>query len=238
MQILLLNKKLEKSESYNDNLLLKTDNIYVMDNHRLAMWCWLQSLDFKTKYNFLHIDAHPDLADFPIEKRIANLSNNINLEEFRNTHDQEFNIPLFRWDNYINAFDLHFKGVLDENYSFSCTHYQGSRKALKNELFSNQLPGFVNEIFSEKRFLNDKKWVVNIDLDFFFSSAPQKIQMFSADYIDFIFKGIKLGLDKKLIQVLTIALSPECAGSWDNSFQLLKIIQNYFNVDFLSELDN
>lgn len=45
----------------NLNFLYKEDNIYIMDNHLAAGWCWLQELQPKTSYNFFHLDRHADL---------------------------------------------------------------------------------------------------------------------------------------------------------------------------------
>jgi len=229
--------KFQKSEAYNDNLLIRDKNIYLMDNHRLAMWSWLQEIDFSKRYNFIHVDAHPDLAIFPVEKKMNQVRQDISLDDFRNLTDLEFNVPVIRWDNYIDAFNVHFKNVIDENFSYTCTHYQGSRKSLKNELFTNQLPSFLKEVFTEKIFINDQQWIVNIDLDFFFSKSPEKILMFTDEYFESLFSSIKLGIDNGLIQVCTIALSPECSGGWENSFKALRKAQKYLKVDFLSLLD-
>lgn len=53
-----------KQQSDFDNLvfLWKTNNVYVMDNHLAAAWCWMQECDADTRYNFMHIDKHNDLG--------------------------------------------------------------------------------------------------------------------------------------------------------------------------------
>ena len=38
-------------------------NVYVMDNHRDAAWCWLQQCNLRDRYNFMHVDQHYDLLD-------------------------------------------------------------------------------------------------------------------------------------------------------------------------------
>lgn len=43
-----------KQQSDFDNLvfLWKTNNVYVMDNHLAAAWCWMQECNTDTRYNF------------------------------------------------------------------------------------------------------------------------------------------------------------------------------------------
>ncbi len=59
------------------NLLGKENNIYVMDNHVAALWCWLQEIEIKTKYNILHIDAHYDTMSSQVDTLLKYLPNNL-----------------------------------------------------------------------------------------------------------------------------------------------------------------
>lgn len=47
-----------------DNVLchFEKQNIYIMDNHRLALWCWINEIDKKDygKYALIHIDDYFD----------------------------------------------------------------------------------------------------------------------------------------------------------------------------------
>ena len=52
-----------ESTSSKDNILGCERNIYVMDNHRLALWCWFQEMEKGKRYNLFHIDAHPDMSE-------------------------------------------------------------------------------------------------------------------------------------------------------------------------------
>ena len=45
------------------SFLWKFNNIYIMDNHRLALWCQLQHFDESRKYDIHHIDAHYDFRE-------------------------------------------------------------------------------------------------------------------------------------------------------------------------------
>jgi len=80
-------EKRDQSGPVNDNFLWQSDSLYVMDNHRLALWCWWQYLDNNPGYiNFVHIDRHYD-ALWHIAKpwnQHATSSHRSDLESFRN----------------------------------------------------------------------------------------------------------------------------------------------------------
>jgi len=48
----------KSSGVYNQNFLWRSGSVYVMDNHRAAMWCWLQHVDPNHPHAILHIDRH------------------------------------------------------------------------------------------------------------------------------------------------------------------------------------
>ena len=48
------------SGSVATNFVWKSGNVYVMDNHRVALWCWLQELDLTKQHSLVHIDRHTD----------------------------------------------------------------------------------------------------------------------------------------------------------------------------------
>jgi hypothetical protein len=50
-----------------DNFLWRTGSTYIMDNHRDALWCWLQHLIPGKEYNLFHIDRHFDMLDSRIK---------------------------------------------------------------------------------------------------------------------------------------------------------------------------
>lgn len=201
-----------------DNFLWKEDKIYVMDNHRLALWCWFQEMEKGNRYNLFHIDAHPDLNESALKDFNHNLWK-MSLEEYRTTWQTDINLPLFRWDNYLEIFLKKFPGSV--GFTMSATHHQGSSKGLEKEVLATHLLKELNEIFNGKKYINDFSWIVNLDLDYFFSSQPEKLQLFSDDYIEAIGKSLRSGIESGLIKVLTIALSPECCGGWEKAEMLL-----------------
>jgi hypothetical protein len=201
-----------------DNLLTRHKNIYVMDNHRLALWCWFQEIEKGERYNLLHIDAHPDMN----ESALLNFNHDLwkmSLDEYRAVWQDDINSPLFRWDNYLEVFLKKFPESL--GLSMSATHHLGSTKGLSEEIRAFDLVRRCSEIFSGKVYLNDLGWIVNLDLDYFFSAQPEKLQLFSDEYIDSVAESLRQGIKSGMIKVLTIALSPECCGSWEKAEGML-----------------
>lgn len=224
---------LKKSASTDvaDNFLVQKANVFVMDNHRLALWSWLKVLNLKKKYNLMHIDAHPDLSDHGVDTWLQQPFpiHQLSLEEYRKTIQVDINIPLFRWDNYMQFFLKYYAENILETYSF--THKLGSNNKLSKDFADIHLLRESEAIFSQSKFINDEKWIVNLDLDFFFTSQPHKILMYSEDYINTLCKSLKMGLDNNLIEVLTIAFSPECCGSWDNAEFVFEKINKVLDLE-------
>lgn len=189
-----------------------------MDNHRLALWCWFQELEKKKRYNVLHIDAHPDLNESALSDFNHNLWK-ITLDDYRKAWQSDVNLPLFRWDNYLEVFLKNYSDMV--GVTMSATHHLGSSKELSIEIKPFDLIKRCSEIFSGKSYINDLEWIVNLDLDYFFSAQPHKVAIFSDDYIDSLANSIMLGVESRMIKVLTISLSPECCGSWENAEKML-----------------
>jgi len=230
------------SYCYNDVFLWQSGNVYVMDNHRSAAWCWLQACNPEQEYNFMHIDRHYDLLDCFEDCDLQPLLSNskIPFEYFCNLRRSDGDFRVFRWDNYIMASSMMNPGWFHTNIFL--THKEGDKeckwghKSLiireEDPLFiewcmqqfigepSRDLDGFEGEDFRNS-------WIVNLDLDFFFSSDSH-IQFFSDDLIRHIAEILQRNLSN--IAVLTIALSPDCLGGknlrerWENGFRLLRIM--------------
>jgi hypothetical protein len=203
-----------------------------MDNHRLALWCWFQQLRKESSYNFFHIDAHPDMADTANKEfKIKNLDLwNMQLDVYQNIKQEEFNLPLFRWDNYIPILLEHYPNLVSRENTYSATHKVGSSIELHHEVSSYKLLSELKNIFNGKKFINGKKWIVNLDLDYFYSAQPEKILIYSNDFLSEIAYSLKMGIEQNEISVLTIALSPECCGSWEKSEEILKIFNNILGI--------
>ena len=214
-----------ESASSSDNVLWNEDKIYVMDNHRLALWCWFQKINKNQRYNLLHIDAHPDMSESALRDFNHDLWS-ISLEDYRSAWQPDINMPLFRWDNYIEVFLRKYPELVGK--TVSATHHLGSNKELSEEIKSYDLIKFMDGVFSGEKYVNDLAWIINLDLDYFFSAAPEKVELFSDEYVKRIRQSINAGLDNGMVTVLTISLSPECCGSWEKAEVLLK----KFGIEF------
>jgi len=207
-----------ESASSSDNFLWRENNIFVMDNHRLALWCWFQIMKKGQRYNLFHIDAHPDMSESALKYFNYDLWS-MNLEDYRSAWQDDINMPLFRWDNYIEI--LLKKYPSQVGHTVSATHHLGSEKELKEEVKPFDLAKRMNEIFGGERFVNELPWILNLDLDYFYSAAPEKIEIFGDNYIQSLGDSIKSGLENGMIETLTISLSPECCGSWGKAESML-----------------
>lgn len=204
-----------------DNVLWNHNNVYVMDNHRLALWCWFQKMEKGERYNLLHIDAHPDMSEsalLALKDRDYDLWT-LNLSDYRKAWQNNINMPVFRWDNYIEVFLQKYPEQVGK--TISATHHLGSPKELSEEVRAYDLVKFMSGLFSGSRYENDLPWIVNLDLDYFFSAAPEKFELFGEEFVQSLSSSIKMGLDNGMIKVLTISLSPECCGSWEKAELML-----------------
>ena len=201
-----------------DNLLWKNNAIYVMDNHRLALWCWFQEMEKGIRYNLFHIDAHPDMNESALKDFNHDLWT-MSLEEYRKVWQEDINSPLFRWDNYMEVFLKNYSENI--GLTLSATHHLGSNKGLQVEVKPYELLKRMNDIFDGKKYINDHTWIVNLDLDYFFSAQPEKVQLFSDEYIQKIAELLLMGINSGMIKTLTVALSPECCGGWEKAESML-----------------
>ena len=206
------------SASSKDNVLWNEGNVYVMDNHRLALWCWFQQMEQGKRYNLLHIDAHPDMSESALKYFKHDLWK-MSLDEYRTTWQADINMPLFRWDNYIEVFLRKYPELVGK--TVSATHHLGSEKELLEEVRAYDLAKYMKGVFSGDKYVNDLRWIMNLDLDYFFSAAPEKLELFSDSFVEGLAKSIQMGLTSGMIEVLTISLSPECCGSWEKAEKML-----------------
>lgn len=231
---------------HNSVLLWHNDKVYVMDNHLSAAWCWLQSCDSKKIYNFMHIDKHYDMLECFNDEDLQPLRENPHMAyedymKIKRKQDNKHNV--FRWDNYImavytiqpnwfhtNLFMTHKEGDIGNSWGHKAFSIN-EKNPLYMDSIIYQYISKPNEILSEFNG-NDYKlpWIVNLDLDVFFSTHDTFVQLYSNEFIRSIAKLLNDNLHN--IQVLTIALSPDCMGGeilsekWDNAFRILKIMSN------------
>lgn len=206
------------SEVYRQNFLYQYKNIYVMDNHRAAYWCWRQAVDLDKPFNLLHIDRHTDALQSRIELWDQALPpvETLSIEDYLSAeiHDRDLGAtyPVVRWDNYLSlCLHRHHTALVT---FFSATHGEGDAPKPKPtlELHPWEVPGEIRYLAEH----DPSPWICNVDLDYFFYSQDQKIygQLVSDDYLVSLFSTLKTLRANGVISVVTLCLSPECCGGW------------------------
>lgn len=230
----------KESSHYNLNLLFNQGKFFIMDNHLAAAWCWLNHLDPTENYNFFHIDQHPDLLCNAPMSSLEPLKENpkVSIEDYlalRYTSGER-SAHVFRYDNYI----LQTKKIFPNWFSlcyFACPehvheeklniHYNASCYDL-----STKISYWVHDgkEAGSTPYPQEKvhKWILNIDVDYFF--MENKYQLFTDTYIIECCNDIKKRIED--IEIITIALSPECCGDWNNAYRIAKLMAREFELDF------
>jgi hypothetical protein len=226
---------LGESSSSNLNFLYNHEKFYFMDNHLAASWCWLQKIDVENSYNLFHIDKHYDLLDQQTTVQTQIIDANINLttvtlEQYRAIQQpmgNGQNVPLFRFDNYILNLNQVYPDIFALKYF--ATHNDGNRvnEFINSDMEIIDLPENLNYWMSTNII---HRWILNLDIDYFFHYNDSTYQLLTDFYIKRICKEIHESLDN--IEVITIALSPEICGGWKFSYRIARMIANYFDLDF------
>lgn len=217
------------------NCLYQHDNIFVMDNHKAAIWSWLTSIDLSKKYNLMHIDRHYDLLETQLEDWVSATKiiksgsiETYSLQEFEDiTHISDgIESPVFRFDNffpiaynmYPHLFDklvyiTHREGDMDKKYGL-----------VEPEVFHlNENLSFWLDNYS-----NGNKWILDIDIDYFFSDnvGNERDYFLSLDFAKNL--ADQIYDQRNLIEVFTIALSPSWCKSWDDSIEFANVFCEKF----------
>lgn len=222
------------------NLLQKQGNVYVMDNHLAALWCWLQEMDLSQKYNVLHIDKHYDTRRGRLEEWLEELPGyleKLSIESYLalrfNDGENVNGSPMFTWDNYLPIFHSRYQANINQYHFF--THRQGDlmteMKPFVEEYPVECLPDVGWLVFEENP---GYKWIVNIDLDYFFRDVEHEemyVRFISLKAIEIFFNTLKK-INPKKIAVITFALSPECCGGWDNALEVMHLASDVLELGF------
>lgn len=225
---ILKNEILGESGTYDTNFLFNQGKFYIMDNHLAAAWCWMQKVNLENEVGFFHIDRHYDLLNNLSEEYITEQRRYFTgtFEEYMQVKDTTTgDYPAVRFDNYIDIFRKLFPNVINKYYF--ATHDDGT--------YLDEIDSYKPEIWELQDNISywlerdASKWIVNIDLDYFFHERECiEFQMLTDEYIIQICKEIEKSIDK--IDVVTIALSPNFCGGWKNSFKALKVITDFFEI--------
>ena len=218
------------------NFLFRQENIYVMDNHRAALWCWMQHVDPQQRYSLFHIDAHYDTRSVKAAPWLSSVPDLASLSladylAFGTERAGTENWPLISWENYLSLFFEKYPTLLSE--CFLATHQMGDQPeaTVKYEhmiprVFSECLPSFLTDYSGDG-------WILNLDIDYFFcKSGDDYIPMFSDVFMDRFIESVAEVLRRKKLCCMTIALSPECCGGWSASEELCSRIASGLGLDF------
>lgn len=180
-----------------------------MDNHKAALWCWAQSTDLSHPHNLLHIDRHYDTLSSQLDEWIKHLPELTgSIDDYLNAKYQCSGIScgVLRWDNYLSIYLEKFGNQLID--LLLATHEEGDKPKHDNitKIMPWDMP-YKTEYWMEN---HSSKWIINIDLDYFFTNEDDKfIQIFSDEYIENVFKFIhRLNMNDK-VHAITLCLTPD-----------------------------
>jgi len=222
------------SGAFNQNFIYQSDNVYVMDNHRAALWCWLDFYKNKIKeVSVFHLDRHSDTLQSNLASWVSQATSpthvgTMDIQTYLNTADSGFpSSKLFRWDNYLSIFlDMYQSDVFCCDYSV----YEGD--AINHPSAARKEPWDLPENLSY--WLSGGKWILNIDLDYFFHEVDSTYKpMYSEEYLRDLFTEVAIIAKRNSEVVVTICFSPECCGGWSNSEKVWGIAESCLNTGLI-----
>ncbi|MDO8653447.1 MAG: UPF0489 family protein [Undibacterium sp.] len=223
------------SGSTTQNFLWRQGNVYIMDNHRAALWCWLQEIIETNRVALLHIDEHYDTLYSRIEEWKLHLPSLVGLsidEYLALEYEAEFGATkIIRWDTYLSLFLECFPNHISK--SIFITHKNGDKPRTPHANFPDVWELAANVEYWINDF--DGQWVINVDLDYFFCDHNEKqILLFSDEYIDAIFCAIRKCYDAGKVVCITICLTPDdgYTGGWEPAEKLCSRICRILGISF------
>lgn len=213
------------------NFLWNHDRIYVSDNHRVALWCWQRHIHERTEWRLLHIDFHNDCgadAQGRQAEAAALLPTTTTIDAFTSAaYDAKpgRRFEYFRYDNYIPIFWIaHSEMVKESWFATAEPRSPDSNTGPVSRLSPFELPEWIERRSGQSGDKRNQSWIVNLDIDYFWmlDRGRSKFHRILDDaYVDRLSVALLEGYQSGWIRVLTIALSPETAGSWREAEQLL-----------------
>jgi len=226
------------SGAYALNFLWKYSNVYVMDNHRAAMWCWMQHVDARRPHSLFHIDRHYDALQSQLNEWLAHmpsawdLSINDYLTLTYKVPDFGDVVPLFGWGNYLSICLALFGKKIASCYF--ATHGDGDKPNCKRANHVNmwEVPSNLDYWLNE----GPSPWIMNIDLDYFFceGESDRAQRMLADGYIDRCIDVVRQKMQDGTIAVTTIALTPtdNFTGGWEPSEALAVRVLSGLGIEF------
>ena len=231
-----------RSGAYQQNFLWQHGNVYVMDNHRAAMWCWLRSLPRGAKHSIFHIDRHFDTGQAQLpEWRKAypadwySLSIDDYLEKLRYPTPGAglfSDLPVIQWGNYLAIHLDVFQQ--DVQACFFATHGCGQKP---NFSIQEVAPWHILENLAYWLSEAPGPFIMNIDLDYFFCEPEEDgpaVQMITDGYIQEVAAIIRRKIDDGTIAVTTLCLTPdaELTGGWASAERMIELMLSTMKIDF------
>ncbi len=217
---------------YDLNFLWNKGNVYIMDNHRAAMWCWLQEIKNHKKYDLFHLDRHFDTLYSNIDSWLEALPElqNLDITEYLDIKDNLYDAPLIRYDNYLSIFLEKYSSVLSSCWFSTYSEGDVPRGAGIQFPQPKVLPSSLEFWLKE----SPNKWIINLDIDLFFCEDPidGKMKLHSDEFIQVIGEILKSQNESGKIEVITIALSPEWCGNWEQAEKACKLLTNSMGINF------
>jgi hypothetical protein len=216
-----------RSGAVTDNLLWRSGRVYVMDNHRLALWCWWQHLHESPYWNFVHIDRHFDALwqvfnPWP-EHTKPEHRNDLGSYRTATLNCSGEPCELYRWDTICSAlWSLHKNELLKLHFA---TAGEGDplETSRVQQIDPWGLPGMMRYL-AEPSETFDYPAIVDLDIDYFTRHDLDGAfgSVFSDEYLTEIAAALRIGLDSGRFGVVTIALSPETTGCWSLAETMLR----------------
>lgn len=203
------------------NFLFQAGRTYIMDNHRLAPWCFWQHANEADEWRLFHIDRHRDTADENVDwPRVVMSEHRTSLEAFTSAMIGER--ELYPWDVVVSAALLTDPGRI--GFVYMASREDGWLPEQCDEvdpwLLLWKLWHIVEKNEEDKR--DYRPWWIDLDLDYF--TDLQSRPLFADSQVRAIGELLRKGLENGQIQLLTIALSPECTGDWPAAERLLDLV--------------
>lgn len=208
-------------------------NVYVVNNHRHAYFCWKAYFDTSeyTAIQMLHIDAHPDAVSSDFSRDLIPLGI-VASDRLKNFSDREL-----KWDNFLHPFvfehrnkihllNLCHESELANGFDPECEH------DIDFEYTSNQ-----DEFLSRLEMRRYDALILDIDLDYFTTDqcGDSPVERWKDEDV-YSFMKVLIQKIKVKPNIVTIATSPSCLGSFNTSDEalltrandLLKIVKGFF----------
>lgn len=224
------------SNTYGVNLVWQENNVYIMDNHRVAAWCWGQHVPVGELFSIFHIDRHYDLLQSALEEWLAHAPKieSLDLPGYLDVKIDSRSCgpyPIFRWDNYLPIFLRQRPETLREAYFM--THEEGDKPWFDHRrILATEHPENLDYWLSL-----EPRWIFNLDLDFFFSGSPEKTYRLFADaHIRELAVEWRKAHDLGRLYCTTIAMSPEMCGGWDEAISALRIFCEAAKINYPATL--